>query len=248
MMNIGLLITARLKSIRLKRKALIPILNRPLIGHAVDRLRMAVPRERIVVCTSYLREDDPLESFALEEGLQSFRGDPDDVLKRLFDASREFHFDVTVNVTADNVFFDPHVLRRLLNFHEYGRYDYTATEGLPLGTEYRIVERSALEEALAIKESVETEVWPPIFLNEERFRCGVLSIKDPNLRWPGLRLTVDTPLDLSFMKEVFDRLYVPGTIFSLSQVVRLCREYPEIPRINSGVKQKAPEIWRTYNS
>ena len=39
--------------------------------------------------------------------------------------------------------------------------------------------------------------------------------------------------------SIFDALYQPGQIFSLRQIVALCREHPEIVAINSNMQQKA---------
>ena len=66
-----------------------------------------------------------------------------------------------------------------------------------------------------------------------------MSVDDPGVRWPELRLTVDTPDDFQLMERIFDELYRPGDLFSLSDVVALCRERPELPAINAKVTQKA---------
>ena len=57
-MSSAILITARLKSTRLPKKVIKPILGRPMICHMIDRLRLAQVPEQIILCTSDLPEDD----------------------------------------------------------------------------------------------------------------------------------------------------------------------------------------------
>lgn len=79
-MSVLILITARLKSTRLPKKAIKLIKGRSLICHLIDRLKMAEKVDGIVLCTSPMVQDDPLAEIATQEKIDCFRGDPDDVL------------------------------------------------------------------------------------------------------------------------------------------------------------------------
>jgi len=46
-------------------------------------------------------QDDILEIIANEEGIKVFRCPGDDVIQRLYDASKYYHLDYALNVTAD---------------------------------------------------------------------------------------------------------------------------------------------------
>jgi spore coat polysaccharide biosynthesis protein SpsF len=61
---------------------------------------------------------------------------------------------------------------------------------------------------------------------------------DPEVNWPQLRLTVDTPEDFELITRIFDELYTPGLVFSLEDIVELCRCKPELVAINAGIEQK----------
>ena len=238
-MRVGVLITARLKSTRLPRKALKPLAGRPLIGHLVDRLRLATSPELIAVCTSPLEEDDPLAAFAAENGVACFRGDPDDVLERLTGAARAFGLDVVVSCTADNPFVDPIWADRAVAHHVEHCLDFTRIAGLPFGTFSYVLSVAAMAEACRIKDEVDTEVWGGYFTETGRFRCGVLEVDDPAVRWPELRLTVDTPEDFALAERIFEALHRPGEVFPLAEIVALCRRRPELQAINAAVRQKA---------
>jgi spore coat polysaccharide biosynthesis protein SpsF len=238
-MKIGVLITARLKSTRLPRKALKPILGRPLIGHLVDRLRLARAPSLIAVCTSPLEEDSPLADFAAESGLACFRGDPDDVLARLTGAAQAFGLDLVVSCTADNPFVDPAWADRAVAHHVANGLDFTRIAGLPFGAFSYVLTASAMAEACRIKDEIDTEVWGGYFTQTGRFRCGVLEVDDPAVRWPELRLTVDTPEDFALAERIFRELHREGEVFPLAEIVALCRRRPELVALNSAVVQKA---------
>jgi len=235
----AILITARLKSTRLPRKAIRPIHGRPMFCHMLDRLKLARRPQEIIVCTSPLPQDDPLEELARPEGVPCFRGDPEDVLQRLTDAAARFGVDVVVNCMADNPFTDPEYLDRLVDFHLAQQNDYSKTAGLPLGCFGYALSYPAMVKACQIKASRDTEIWGSYFTETGLFRWGVLPVSDPAVAWPELRLTVDTPEDFELVTRIFDELYQPGKVFPLSEIVAFCRARPELSALNAAVVQKA---------
>lgn len=239
-MNTAILITVRLKSTRLPLKALKEIKGRPMIGHLIDRLKLAQVSQQIIICTSTLPQDDPLEEIAAQESIECFRGDPDDVLLRLTRAAEKFKVDQVCSCTGDNPFIDPVYLDRLMKFHVSGRYDLTTCAGLPLGVGAYAVSHSAMQRACEIKAEKDTEMWGPLFTDTGQFACAVFSDIDEDVRWPALRLTVDTPEDFSLITAIFDELYQPGQVFPLTEIVALCRRRPDLVALNSAVQQRVP--------
>jgi spore coat polysaccharide biosynthesis protein SpsF len=237
-MKTAILITARLKSVRLPLKVMKAIHGRPMICHLLDRLKLAERPSDIVVCTSPVAQDDPLEDVAREEGVQCFRGDPEDVLRRLTDAAREFQVDTAINCMADNPFTDPEYIDQLADFHAGNGHDFSQTEGLPRGAFTYAVSYPAMVRACEIKSERNTEIWGRYFTDTGLFKWGTLQVDDPDLRWPELRLTVDTPEDFELVTRVFDELYEPGKVFPLSDIVALCRRKPELPAINASILQR----------
>ncbi|MFC2081654.1 cytidylyltransferase domain-containing protein [Candidatus Bipolaricaulota bacterium] len=240
-MKTSILITARLKSTRLPKKVLKPILGRPMLEHLVERLRKAERPDSIILCTSPVAEDDPLAEWAERLDIGLYRGDPDDVLLRLTRAAQEFGADIVVSCTADNPFVDPEYIDCLVDFHLSGGYDYSRSEGLPFGTFSYGLTRHAMERACKIKAAKDTEVWGGYFTETGEFACGILRITDPAVAWPELRLTVDTPEDFELVTRIFEELSSDGGIFSLREIVGLCRRRPDLLRINQHVVQRAPE-------
>jgi spore coat polysaccharide biosynthesis protein SpsF len=237
-MKTAILITARLKSTRLPVKVMKPIQGRPMIAHMIDRLKLARCAEQIIVCTSPISQDDPLAEAARRESVECFRGDPDDVLLRLTDAAERFGIDTVVSCTADNPFVDPEHIDYLVGFHQRNGNDFSKSEGLPLGAFAYVLSRAAMVKACELKAESDTEIWGSYFTDTGQFKWSVMQVEDPAVRWPELRLTVDTPQDFDLVERIFDHLYERGKVFSLSAIVELCRQHPELVAINSDIKQK----------
>ena len=237
-MKVAILVTARLKSTRLPRKVIKPIHGRPMIAHMLDRLKLAQRPNDIIICTSPLAQDDPLVKIAQQEGVQYYRGDPDDVLLRLTNAAAEFGVDTVISCTADNPFVDPEYIDRLVDFHLKHGYDYSKIDGLPFGAFSYALAYQAMVHACEIKAETDTEVWGNYFTETGQFSWGVMQVNDPSVCWPELRLTVDTPQDFELVTRIFDELYRPGQVFSLAEIVALCQRRPELVAINSDIKQE----------
>jgi len=239
----AILVTARLKSTRLPKKVIRPIHGRPMIVHMLDRLKLARRSEEIIICTSPIAQDDPLVDIAKQEGVRCYRGHPEDVLLRLTHAAEQFEVDTVVSCTADNPFVDPEYIDRLVEFHLKHGYDYSKIEGLPFGTFSYALSYPAMVTACEIKEKVDTEVWGGYFTETGLFSWGVMDVEDPSVRWPDLRLTVDTSEDFELIQHIFDELYQPGEVFPLRAILKLCRSRPDLIAINANVQQKpAPAI------
>jgi spore coat polysaccharide biosynthesis protein SpsF len=237
-MKAAILITARLKSTRLPLKVIKPIHGKPMVVHMLDRLKLANEPEEIIICTSTVGQDDPLEEIAAQEGVQCFRGDPEDVLLRLTNAAEAFDVETIISCTADNPFVDPAYIDKLYQYHIGQKNEFTKINGLPWGVFSYAISHAAMKRACDIKNERDTEVWHAYFTDTGYFRWGALEVQDTAIRWPELRLTVDTPEDFEMVTRVFDELYEPGRVFPLAGIVDLCRRKPEIPAINETVMQK----------
>ena len=237
-MKSAILITARLKSTRLPMKVIKQIHGKTMIVHMLDRLKLAKKVDEIIICTSTVSQDDPLEKIAEEEGVKCYRGDPDDVLLRLTNAAKENNVDLVINCTADNPFVDPIYIDYLIEYHQQQKHDFTKIEGLPWGTFSYAINQNAMIKACDIKEETDTEVWHGYFMDTGVFKWGALNVEDPDVFWPELRLTVDTPEDFKLVTKIFDELYDGNQVFSLKNIVKLCNKKPELPQINSDVVQK----------
>ena len=237
-MKSAILITARLKSTRLPMKLVKPLSGVPMIVHMLNRLKLAKIPEEIIICTSSVSQDDPLELIAKEQGVGCYRGEPDDVLLRLTNAAEKYNIETVINCTADNPFVDPIYIDKLYNHHIKKSNDFSKIDGLPWGTFSYAISLDAMKKACKIKDETDTEVWHGYFMETDKFKWDALMVQDDSVKWSNLRLTVDYPEDFALMERIFKELWDYRNVFPLRDIVDLCRKNPEIVKINENVLQK----------
>lgn len=235
-----IVITARLKSVRLPMKVIKPLMGRPMISHMLDRLKLIDGVQHIVICTSYLAQDDPLEEIARQEGVECHRGHPDDVLQRLCDGAGRFGADVVIHTAADSPLVEASYVEAMVDHHLVTGNDLTITTGLPIGTYAYASRYPALALACEIKDTTDTEFWGGYFVETGLFQVGRFNVSDPAVSRPDLRLTVDTPEDFELMSRIFEALYREGETFTLADTVAFCDANPQLIGMNSKVEQSVP--------
>lgn len=214
----GIILQARLGSTRLPGKVLAPIGSRTILDHCVARL--SVCGFPIVVATTDRAEDDAVERAATRLGVQTYRGSQDDVLARYIGAARAFGFEDIVRATADNPLVDTGAPTRTVAFRRRVSADHVVECGLPVGAAVEAVSLDALERAQdLITDPYDREHVTSFLRRDTRFRA-LRAVAPGDLRRPGLRLTVDTPEDLEFLREVYASLDPNAGLPALSAVIK----------------------------
>jgi spore coat polysaccharide biosynthesis protein SpsF len=201
-----ILLQARMASSRLPGKALSVIGTRTLLGHCLARLRAgrAAP---VMLATTARHDDDVLADVAAMSGVAVFRGPEHDVLRRFVEAARVAGARYVVRATADNPAVDIDASERVLAHLRASGCDHVSEWGLPYGAAVEGVTFEALERAsrLAVDPADREHVTTLIRRDAERFSALVVEAPAA-LRRPDVRLTVDTPEDLAFMRDLYARV------------------------------------------
>lgn len=194
---IGIVIQARMGSTRLPGKVLLPIGDRPLLGHIVMRLTRLQNPVPIVIATSTDSRDDAVAFYCRQAGVSCFRGDELDVLGRYYQCAIHYDFEHVVRLTGDNPFIDVEELDRLIYVHLHSGVDYTCSmEHLPIGTGAEIFTFPALKQChlYGQKAHHREHVNEYLLENTELFSTKILRVPLDKQR-PDVRLTIDTPDD-----------------------------------------------------
>ncbi len=231
-MKTAIFITARTKSTRLPKKVLLEIKGRKVIEHLIDRVKLAKLPDLIVLCTSTNPNDAPLIDIAKKEGISYFAGSEDDVLERFSKAADKFGLDFLVVTWGDELFCDPEYIDKMIEFYKKTNADFITCDELPLGTFTYGLKVDALKKVCASKTKTDTEVWGGYFRQNKMFAVRTLPVDDSELRHPEVRITLDYPEDFELVKEIFNRLYKKGEVFSLREILRLLKDHPELAEIN----------------
>ena len=230
-------ITVRMKSTRLPKKVIFQIKDKRFIDHMIDRLKLAKQPSEIILCTSNLKEDDILIDIAKENEIKWYRGHPDDVMLRIYNGAKKFDGDVICSTTGDNAFTDPVIMDDMIQFFEKNNADFVFCRDLPIGIQTYIIKLSAMKDAIAKKNTIDTEIWGDYLNRPELYRVFEYKILDPLYNHPEWRLTLDYPEDYELFKKIFDELNYEGEIFSFKDIMTLLRNKPEIIKINEGKEQ-----------
>lgn len=240
--SICAIIQARMGSERLPGKVLKTVLGKPLLLYLLERLRLAKTLSKIIVATTTLEEDNPIEALCHEVGISCFRGDSEDVLSRYIHAMRFFGVDVGVRITGDCPLIDPFIVdEAVLLFSEgQSKFDYVSNcvnRTYPRGMDVEVFSYEALERAFheATTKEEREHVTYYILMHPTLFNIGSLEERE-NLSF--LRLTVDTPEDFLLISKIIENLSVKHPYFSLAEIVSLLSRNPEWQEINAQIRQK----------
>ncbi len=247
--QVGALIPVRLASERLPRKALIPIRGKPSIFHLLDRVFLCsyVCPESVVVCTTTDSSDDDLVAAVKEYGANVFRGPVDDLIKRLYDAMKEFSFTHVVQVDGDDITAETDYMNITMNclLENGSKYDVVSCSGLPLGIASKSISRSGLQKVFSAYQTTDNDTgFGELFTEARICENMVVNPITPNHRCENLRLTLDYEEDLEFFRMLFDALYKEGSVFHLDEILQYVKSNPQAASINSGVQN---EYWARWS-
>jgi spore coat polysaccharide biosynthesis protein SpsF len=237
-MKSAIFIAVRMKSTRLPRKALLEIKGKPVIEHLIDRLKLAKSPDLIVLCTSTHPDDTVLADVAHNTSIESFRGSEDDKLERFLSAAVKYNIDLIAAVDGDDILCDPVYIDKSIEKLVETYSDLVTCDKLPLGTACNGMRVKALKKVCEIKSELDTEVWRGYFTDTGLFKVIFLEPDDAELIRPDIRLTLDYPEDYELFGRIFEKLYVPGKVFSLKQVVTLLNNDPGLLDINKNVHEQ----------
>lgn len=238
-------IPTRLGSSRLPNKPLIRIKGKTLIEHLIERVRTAKLPNAIVLCTTTKPEDSVFIDIARKCSIRCFRGSEKDILDRFLNAAIKYGVDFIINVDGDDIFCDPELVDKTVDIFQKTNSDFIKWNELPLGASPVGIKVEALKKACEMKAEDNTETgWGKYFTDTGLFDVKYTEPEDEELRHPEIRMTLDYPEDLKFSKEIFNRLYSPGKIFTLKEILTLLKKNPELTEINKGVTQ---EYWKRFN-
>ncbi|HXK37068.1 MAG TPA: N-acetylneuraminate synthase family protein [Candidatus Paceibacterota bacterium] len=229
----GLFIMCRMSSARFPKKALARVAGQTVLEHVIDRAKMTPDIDVLAVCTSVEEQDNVIESIAKARGVKVFRGSLDDFLGRLLGAANSFGVDVFAVWTADNLFCEPAFVSQGLRQMTQERLDFLdlPDELIPGSASY-CISTAALRSLSKIIPTRNTEPFPTLFKEYGSFTIGDLRVKDKVYHYPNVRVTLDYPEDLDFIRTISHELKMKPAAISLYDIVKLVKKKPDIAQIN----------------
>ncbi len=230
--KIGVIIAGRLKSSRLKRKALLPIREKLSIQWCYETCMTINSADEYILATSNLPEDAELEdTIKFSKKMKIYKGDPDDVISRYLGACSEYEIDVVIRVTADCPFISEEIAEILLKEHFENGADYTAARNFAVGTSCEIINTSALKSVIKYFGKAELSEYMTWYFqnNSKVYKVNIIDLPSNLIR--DYRLTLDYKEDLEMFKNLLQKLRKkPPTT---RNIFKILDENPKINAINS---------------
>ena len=200
-MNIGIFVTARLGSTRLKRKHLLAIEGQSAIEILLNRVRfefmseLALGTAKIVIVTADESENRDFEKF-VDNYTSVFFGSIHNIPLRHLQAATCGCVDGIVAVDGDDILCSQQAMRQVHTALEQGKR-YVKTSGLPIGLNAFGYKTEFLSESIHSYEKAVLETgWGRIFPSEVCFEIHSPPIEDVGEEFlRKLRYTLDYPLD-----------------------------------------------------
>ena len=221
-----ILIAVRLKSERLKEKAILELYDEPLIIKLVKRLRNSKSAKEIILCTSTNSNDDKIEHLSKEYGIEVFRGDELDVMSRFIEVGKLKKANAIVRVTGDNPLTDYDLMDQMIHSHKKLCAEYTFTDSIPHGTRSEIVDLNALIRCHGlIQDKNATEYMTWMLNRPDYFRVNRHVFNEKNINRTDVSLTVDTKHDYELVKMIFN--YFDGNPGNLDEIINYYDTIPD---------------------
>jgi len=234
MVNVALIIQARMGSSRLPGKSMMDLAGEPLVGRIIERVKRCHNLDRIVLAIPDNFQNDSLALLGERHGITVFKGSETDLISRFLAAGKTVQADLIVRLPADNVAPEPVEIDRIVKFHRgLGRPGFSTNlaqirgSGYPDGIGAEVFDYILLEQALARDPSQEKHEHIHLnFYNYEKDEavdetwCPVAAPVCPKeYARPDIVLDVNTESQLADMRALYEYMMPRNPDFSIEDIV-----------------------------
>ena len=236
-------ILARMGSTRLPGKVLKRISGKPMLEHLIDRLAPSKKLDSILIATTENSEDNKIEQFCNGIGIKCFRGDSNDVLKRLYDASKSEGATGVAPLMGDSPLMHYQLIDEIIEKYKISNKPYCSTYTktivdnedssnlgiFPIGIWAQFCSFSNIERAHlnAVNEYHRIHAMTYIFSQRNLFEPSYLyaqgkwSILDNS----ELCLAVNTSDQFDFVSSIFDLGLKDSKLFDLIRTMKIVNRH-----------------------
>jgi len=230
--RIGAIVACRMKSSRLKSKALLPIGDLPSVEFCLRNVLRFEGLDAVILATSTVEEDAILAQHTYNDAIAFFQGHPEDVMQRYLDASTQHQLDVIVRITADMPFVDNELYQYVLKAHFASGADYTVGEDAAIGVNLELFNVACLQRIKAHFPSAAYSEYMTWYFQNNPEHVHIHRVKLPDIFVRKYRLTLDYEEDLTLLNHVHGALSSQKPDYTLRDIIAYLDEHPEAAAIN----------------
>jgi N,N'-diacetyllegionaminate synthase len=233
----AVIVAVRMKSSRLKQKAVLPIQGMSSIERCLDNCLKFPYVDEVILATSTLEEDAVLRDHTLGGKAKFWQGDPEDVISRYLGACQAYDIDVVVRLTGDSPVVSPEIGKIVLESHFQSGADFTEVVNPTIGTHSQVYNVEALKRVIELVGRAEYSEHMTLYMtnNPDIFKVNYVNLPGELMR--NYRLTLDYPEDLEMFNQLFKKLAEENLDSTLLNVFHVLDKNPHIPKINAHRSQ-----------
>ncbi|MDC3166097.1 hypothetical protein OA668_02730 [Candidatus Pelagibacter sp.] len=187
------IIQARSNSKRFNKKILFSIKGRPIIDHVFLRVKKSKNISKIVVATSKNKSDDELVTHLKKNKINYFRGELDNVSKRLSDAAKKYKQNVFVRINGDSPLIDYKIIDKAVKIYQKNKKKFDIITNVfprtfPKGQSVEIIKTHILSKNLHKMNKFQKE-HVTIFFYKNAFQYNIKNFKSKK------KLNIDLAVD-----------------------------------------------------
>lgn len=244
-------VEAKMGSVRLPGKALLPVGSIPMLKLMLTRLSGSMLIDQIVVVTTTTTDDWQIVDLVNSTGVHTcFRGGENrDVLLDVLKAARGVNADIIVETTGDCPLICPAVVDAVVANYLLGGADFVTNTldavkhgpTTPRGMDVRVFSVDALAEISERTSDPIDRINVSTYFWEHPDEYTVREVWFDLPEWVrNLRLCVDYEEDYEFVNGIAGRID-PLQLYSgrLSDIIAVLEQHPELCEINAHIEQEA---------
>jgi spore coat polysaccharide biosynthesis protein SpsF (cytidylyltransferase family) len=219
--KIAIFLAARSGSKRLPNKHFLKIFdNIRVIDLCILRLKKTKLVHKIFLCTTKKKEDDKFKKVCTRHKIEIFRGNTNNVAKRLIDCAKENSIQTIVRITADCPIIEANLIDVCIKLYLKKKKDYVSNiliHSFPDGLDVEVFSLDALIKSQNLsKTNHNKEHVTPFIIRSKKFKK--YNYKN-NKNYSNRRWTLDDLVDFLFIKKVVKH-FSPNIYFSWKDLIR----------------------------
>ncbi|MCH9813713.1 MAG: glycosyltransferase family protein [Epsilonproteobacteria bacterium] len=241
MLNLLIIIQARMTSTRLPKKVLLPLCGKTVLEVMIERLGDL--KENIIIATTNDGSEAEIVTLCQKLGVKYYRGDTENVLSRYYEAAMiqgVDEVDTIVRLTSDCPLIDKAVVEKTIALFYDGEYDYvsnTMHRTFPRGLDTEVFSFRVLKEAYDGATSIQEKEHVTTYIHtthREHFNLGSYQDPQDNSKY---RLTLDEEADYTAIKTLYEKFNCKID-FDYDALIKVLHANPFIYEINKEIEQK----------
>jgi spore coat polysaccharide biosynthesis protein SpsF len=243
MQKFSAIIEARMSSSRLPGKILYKANNKPFLWHLIRRLKKVKQINQIILATTKNPIDNILVKEAKKNKIKFYRGEEENVKKRVLDAAKKFNVKNIVGITSDCPIIDINLISQVIDTFKHNNVEFVSNcdfRSYPDGMDVAVYKIQALQKSYKLTKSKYYREHVTLFMKHNKNIFKQINIVAPsNIFLPNLGLTLDEYKDSILLKKIIEYFYKRKNFyFSCDEVIKLLQIKKNWSKINSAVSRK----------